>query len=607
MKISGKVIFLVILWFTAGIIEVEGQEMDGRDSTQFHTIDYLINESKVLSYVNSTKAAQYADSALELALQGNDSTNIAYSYRNLAGIYAYNENYYLASIFLQRALDIFLKQNDSLGIGNCYVISGHHFRYLNDRKNEVLHHEKSLQIFRKLGVRERISVAAHNLGESYYHIGEYDRSRSLTKESLDLNDGENMRLVSSCYKVLGNLALAQNDPASAREWYLKVLSISDSLGEDSEKIAQMQSMTYLGELLLKEDLADDGLEILNSALDFGKKFNLYRYEMPVYEILVSYYLRNNEERNALVTLQDFWNLNDEIDSIQKVNWRSLTQNAVELISMESEYANLQRESELQADRLQERSNMLIILILGSLVLIVLSSVLLQRNRSMRKQRSLIMAQKQALEKQTEDLSNRNQEKEILLKEIHHRVKNNMQLVTSFLDMQSITSGDKDQEMFASTQRRINSMALIHEMLYNTENFQKILFPVYAEKLVETLKHSFNLQGAEVNIDIDLHEVELDLDKSIYLGLLINEILTNSFKYGLKAGQPLNVYLHSHCNGNHDFKLKVGDNGDGIRPNASANGTSLGLILTDNLVKQLKGTMERSTGEDGTHYTITIPT
>ena len=130
-----------------------------------------------------------------------------------------------------------------------------------------------------------------------------------------------------------------------------------------------------------------------------------------------------------------------------------------------------------------------------------------------------------------ELSIRNQEKEILLKEVHHRVKNNMQIITSLLSLQSFNITDKNtKKLFRNSQHRINSMALIHEMLYQSENLSKINYSQYLKQLIDNLISSFKGNKHSISIDLDVPDMYLNIDTAIPLGILINEILTNSLKY-----------------------------------------------------------------------------
>jgi two-component sensor histidine kinase len=179
------------------------------------------------------------------------------------------------------------------------------------------------------------------------------------------------------------------------------------------------------------------------------------------------------------------------------------------------------------------------------------------------------------------------EKEVLLKEIHHRVKNNLQIVSSLLDLQSMNVKDKDYvDMLKDSQNRIRTMALIHEKLYQSEDLAMINLSEYIKNLTLYLHRSYaaNSSGVEVNIDVD--DVFLNIDAAIPIGLIINELVSNSYKHAFPNGKKGEIFVKFHKNGNGEYLLEVGDNGVGIPDSFSLeNATSLGLQLVNILAKE----------------------
>jgi len=197
------------------------------------------------------------------------------------------------------------------------------------------------------------------------------------------------------------------------------------------------------------------------------------------------------------------------------------------------------------------------------------------------------------------------EKETLLKEVHHRVKNNMQIITSLLSLQANSNNNHAiKEQFNACQYRINSMATIHEMLYQSEVFSRIEYGNYLKQLITHLINS--IKGVENNITLKLQsdDINLNIDTAIPLGLLINEIITNALKYGIKNNDTgiISVNLEK-IEGVH-YKLEIGDNGLGIpETNKSTTKKSLGLKLIKRLSSQLRGGIERDYSKKGTHYIL----
>jgi two-component sensor histidine kinase len=196
------------------------------------------------------------------------------------------------------------------------------------------------------------------------------------------------------------------------------------------------------------------------------------------------------------------------------------------------------------------------------------------------------------------------EKEVLLREIHHRVKNNMQIITSLLSLQACQVDDpKVQAMFEESQSRISTMGLIHQRLYHSGDLARIDLPGYLQTLVSMVLQS-NLTGAHIDADVDVDSLLLGLDIAIPLGLITNELLTNSLKHAFAGRANGNVQVGLHAAADGQCELTVANDGAEDLP-AKTKPAGLGLRLVEMLAGQIKGTLaiERSRGM---RYTIRFP-
>lgn len=193
------------------------------------------------------------------------------------------------------------------------------------------------------------------------------------------------------------------------------------------------------------------------------------------------------------------------------------------------------------------------------------------------------------------------EKQILIKEIHHRVKNNLQIVSSLLNLQSSQISDhKMLDIFSKSKSRINSMALIHKLLYNNENLSKINFREYLTELLKVILDSFG--SPIIRYTINAEDIFIGPDQAMNLGLIINEIVTNSIKHAFIDDSPglISVEL---TRTDHKVRLVIKDNGSGLPPDFDLNSTiTLGTQLINNLIKQVPGTIKLE-NEGGTKYSL----
>ena len=191
------------------------------------------------------------------------------------------------------------------------------------------------------------------------------------------------------------------------------------------------------------------------------------------------------------------------------------------------------------------------------------------------------------------------EKEILLKEVHHRVKNNLQVINSILNLQSSYVYDPATlEIINESQNRIRSMSYIHESLYQTKDFNAIDFQDYMTTLVHNLIHSYQQYGQEIKLVLDVAKVKLALDQAIPCGLIMNELVSNALKYAYPSGtEQGEIAIRIYKKGK-KIHIEVEDHGVGLPPDFSIeNSESLGLSLVDTLVHQLEGelVLKRNSG------------
>jgi two-component sensor histidine kinase/AmiR/NasT family two-component response regulator len=204
----------------------------------------------------------------------------------------------------------------------------------------------------------------------------------------------------------------------------------------------------------------------------------------------------------------------------------------------------------------------------------------------------------------EKLLNSLKEKEVMLSEIHHRVKNNLQIITSLLRLQSANIEDpKALNSFKVSQDRVNSMALIHEKLYRSKSLSRIDFEDYLIKLSTHLFQVYGVSRERININISAKDIWLGIDTAIPCGLIVNELISNSLKHAFPDERTGKIDINLLMNGNRSYKLVIKDDGKGLPENIDYKNTeTLGLQLVNTLAKQLAGSIEMDSRE-GTEFTI----
>jgi PAS domain S-box-containing protein len=201
------------------------------------------------------------------------------------------------------------------------------------------------------------------------------------------------------------------------------------------------------------------------------------------------------------------------------------------------------------------------------------------------------------------------EKETLLQEVHHRVKNNLQVISSLIDMQRAGIKDLDtRQVLLDSQARIRAMAIIHEKLYQSRELGRINVEAYVRVLIDYLADIYREQAKNIAIEIQVDDLSMDIDTAIPCGLIINEVASNAFKYAFTPEWSGNreVRLEIHEREESTLSLEFSDNGGGIPDTLEIAATStLGLRLVTMLVRQLRGTLELNR-HGGTSFLITFP-
>jgi PAS domain S-box-containing protein len=198
------------------------------------------------------------------------------------------------------------------------------------------------------------------------------------------------------------------------------------------------------------------------------------------------------------------------------------------------------------------------------------------------------------------------EKEILLREIHHRVKNNLQVISSLLNLQAkYISDDKYREYFNDSQRRVRSMAIVHDRLYQSKDLEKVNFSEFIKILIHELLNVFRKNSSVIHVNYNIDEIYFGVDEAIPCALIINELVTNSLKYAFpgERGGEINIDFLKTDNG--VYTLRIKDNGIGLPGGFSFDDTkSFGLGMVNILSSQLRGQVKYNSSQ-GTEFIVTF--
>lgn len=395
-----------------------------------------------------------------------------------------------------------------------------------------------------------------NIGKSYLQMEEYEQAVSFLENSLTIIK-ENDRGKYSPQLVENTLALA--------EVHLQL----DNVREAKELLEQEMALRNPDHALKKNRL------------------------------LSAYYDKLSDYRNSNLYLQRYMRIQDSLERQES----SLKKQQLLTVVAQEDLANSQRmisEQKLEMERARnemqakdERINLVFISLIFTLL--GFAGLVYAYLKSIKNQR-LIAEQKHIIE-------NSLVEKDSLLKEIHHRVKNNLQMVSSLLSLQTKNTRSKAAiEALEEGKSRVKAMALIHQKLYQNDDLSVIEMQGYIESLVNSVQSVFRKGGHNINITIDAEGVELDIDRAIPFGLILNELVSNSFKYAFPENtENGKIYIHLRKNGEQGY-FEYTDNGIGLPEDSDERASnSMGIRLMNRLVNQLQSTLNIDNSPDGARF------
>jgi len=508
----------------------------------------------------------------------------------------------------------------------------HCYKRLSDYTNAIKDYEKSIDIARTYNLPTRESNALGQIAILLNRINEFSKAKKLASRAVIIADStQNSDLLFNSLGILIDTKKIDKDTTGIGQLIDRMLEISDKsqvadkqiearilrletyyaekkyndvlrLAEETDSILnakqlhrsfflyqKLLSKTHLklGNQKLALSFAKKGLEAAEHSQVTSELLDAHEYLHQIYET------RGNKEL-SLFHLKQAYKYSDDV-------YTSENKSTVLNSAFAYEYKNQAYEDSLEfslekriledKNEAQRKTNLAILLGLG-----VVSFLALFLFRS----RKTIATQKEEISKSLD-------EKDTLLREIHHRVKNNLQVVSSLLRLQTRATDDEGAKgALNESQSRVESMSLIHQNLYQKENLTGIKMKDYLEKLTTNLFNTYRVDNDQISLQMEIEDLNLDVDTVVPLGLIINELVTNALKYAFPQGRrgELKVKLNQE---NNLLKLSVSDNGIGMSDSKLASSSdSFGYKLINSFKKKLKAELDiNSALNEGTDIILRI--
>ena len=397
-------------------------------------------------------------------------------------------------------------------------------------------------------------------------------------------------VLGACYDAIGNIDMAEKK-------YLQMIRLDTFCQANKRKsmflpanIVGTEAYYDIGKFYVLHNRYSEGLPYLEKALKFEnvpapleKDINYLQFKTDSafgnFVSAIRHYQRS-------VFLKDSVLAGEHLNELNFLKVQFETTEKEKNIKLLEKEAQLQRRKLEQSAQLRMRSGAVMVL------LVALLAILYNRSRLKNKKNIQLERQKEIINDKNLSLSQLVREKEWLLKEVHHRVKNNLQIVTSLLNSQSDVVGEGPVlNALLEGKHRIQAMAMIHQRLYNTDDYSLVQMPSYISELVDYLKESFN-PGTRIIFKLSIDPVALNLSVAVPIALILNEAISNSLKHGFPDGREGTITVELQSLGGQTKLLKVADDGIGIPSSVDeSKPDSFGLRLIRGFTSDISGTLK----------------
>ena len=533
-------------------------------------------------------ALYYYNAALPYLDQARDTLWIGYANDHLGYMLVRKGDYYRALMHYQTAITAFKSLNILMNVGAEYNAIGMIYRQTNDTDKEKQAYREAIEILENFGENKYLGEACSNLSEILLMEGQIEEGFRLLSRAKTIFENIDHQLGLYSYNAVLSYYYQNTNPPD----YHKVMEYGKKSADIAYKIESYREFAdacyYVGNAYINlKNFVQAGKWLqkgYRAATQYQHPTELARLSNE----LANYYSLLGEYDDAYRYLRQYNDLNDSLASNEKIK---------EFTSLDLSHTyrqNKLRDSLLQVNEkqnlifehkreLQQEQTIQLILIFSVLILVLIGGFIYFTSKRTRKQAI-------ELDEKNKIINKSLHEKELLLKEIHHRVKNNFQIISSLLQLQF--KGIEDDQVFKNVeegQNRIQSMALIHQKLYQNEDLSVIEMQDYTEQLLKQITTFYGFRN--LHLQVQAHNLTLDIDTAIPLGLILNELITNSCKYAFADSDQGKIHIELEQTETH-YKLFFTDSGPGLPRGLDIDKSkSLGLRLVKRLSKQLHGYFE----------------
>ncbi len=480
------------------------------------------------------KAMKYLIEAVKLFEKHEIKKELASCYNSIAGIHGKYENYTMALEYHNKSLNIRKELNYHIGIASSLNNLGNIYKSMDSLFIALEYYQKSLTIKRKYGNPESIATALVNIGKIHLEMGDFEEAESSFKE--------------------GRITIKHTD---------------------NQRITALTS-SALGELYQKLNMYPEAEEQLLEALHIGQQINAQHIILKNAQLLQQCFRDQKKYTHAFKYFDLYDRIRDSIFDKEKAKILTELQLNYETQKKEQEIKSLNEINKIQTQLISNRTRLIYLISAGSVIfltLTILTFIGFNRAKSAKDQLNILMHERQ------------------------HRAKNNLQILSSILNLQSQQLNTIEaKNAIKGGETRLQTISILDRILYNTNNSTNIYMPDYLNELCQSLLTSFNLEESNLQCKTHFDKITLKSHHATSIGLIVNELVTNALKYAIPNNPTPELDICLINKDDNLLELCIKDNGPGLPADFSLEKTtSFGLKLVHSLSKQIKGSMEIKNG------------
>jgi len=538
---------------------------------------YNLNIGLTLNGLSRSKEGlEYLDKALVLAKEIDNAPFIRKilttkgNIFNRIGDHSSAAEYFLEAMKVEDEKETVFLAETNRSLGNLYLTRGQPEIAL-DYFSEGLDIIKRLQP--ELTRSVHIVQALSGMHQYYFEIKDYRRSDSILQEILKV-DPERVNYYSITYRFFTE-ALLQSEQGNFEKAFSYLDEAEKLIPEDHEETLGVFYL-YKAKVLKNKNSFASALRFAQESLKISKDSKTKTSVLENYKLISDIEFENGDFRSSRQNLEKYLVLYDSLQNDKIILNQDILSVKYEIEKKEKELQVLKAGELENSVKLTQKNNFIKGMVGGSTLLGLLVLSLLRNNKRKNENNRL-------LQEKNDIIKSKSDQNVTLLKEIHHRVKNNLQIISSLLYLQSDNIKDSDaKDAIFTGQQRVESMALIHKNLYQKENLTRIEMKEFIFNLTTNLKNAYLETNQKVSVKIKMDNLELDVDQAIPLGLIINELITNAFKYAFGSESEGILSISLSTNAAEKFVLRIKDSGPGKYEITEGFGTQLIQLLTNQL-------------------------